>query len=303
MFNHPYFLLMLAPLIWGGHAVIGKLATGDIAPMTLTFLRWVVVLLVLLPIVFPHLKKDRAVIKRHLPVLFAYGCFGFAAFNMLNYTALHHTTALNVALVQAAIPMIILLLNFVIFRQRLFIAQVIGLLLAFIGVLLIITDGSAGKVIEMRVNRGDVLMLIACVLYAGYSIVLRYKPPMSWLSFIFVLGVSALLTATPFMIYEVLHTETPIVWSFSSLIIVLYVSVFASIVGQIAYAKGVSLIGANRAGFALNLVPLFGALMAVVFLGEAFRWFHLAGLLLIMGGIALSERTAKATSQPHKHSK
>ncbi len=292
--NQPYLLLVLAPLIWGGHAVVGKLAVGDIGPITLALLRWGVAFLVLLPFCLPKVRKEWPAIKPHLPLLFFFGIFGFAGFNMLNYIALHYTTALNTALIQAAIPMLILLISSVIFRQRLLGLQIVGLLLALVGVALIVTNGDIFSLLHLSVNKGDALMLVAALMYAAYSLGLRYKPNISWASFIFVLAGAAMITVLPFAIYEIMTTKS-VAFSLSikNLLLIFYVSVLASIVAQIAYAKGVGLIGAGRAGFAINLVPVFGALMAVVFLGEAFYWFHFLGLVFVLGGIALSEKAAK----------
>lgn len=293
MFNHPYFLLMLAPLIWGGHGVVGKIAAADIAPMTLALLRWLSTILILLPFAIPAVKKDWEVIKANLLRLALYGAVGFAAFNMLNYKSLHYTTALNTTLLQAFIPMLILLINWLFFRQALIAVQIIGLLLALLGVIIIISEGRWQTLATLSFNRGDLLMLLACLMYAIYSIGLRSKPDISWLSFIFVLAVAACLTVLPFAGYEMTQQNHVVKLSWKTIFLVIYVSLFASIIAQIAYAKGVGLIGANRAGFALNLVPVFGSLLAVFFLGEAFRWFHLVGLLAVLAGIYLSERLIK----------
>lgn len=297
MLNHPYFLLIIAPLIWAGNTIAGKLATDAIAPMTLTLLRWIVAVLVLLPFVLPGLYRDWAAVRSKLLLLFACGCFGFAGFNMLYYKSLHYTTAINVALLQATIPILILLINWLIYRQRMGGAQLLGVVMAFVGVVLIITNGQVSALLTLSLNYGDLLMLAACLMYAAYSIGLRAKPSIRWGSFIFVLAISALLTVLPFAAYEIAIESQVFVFSFKSLLLVIYVSIFASIISQIAYAKGVSIVGANRAGFAINLVPVFGALMAVLLLGEQFRWYHLASLVLVLGGIALSERSAKQLSQ------
>ncbi len=292
LLNRPYFLLFLAPLIWGGHVVIGKIATVDIAPMTLTLLRWTVALTVIIPFAWHSVKKEWKVIRAYLLLLFICGILGFAGFNMLYYRALELTTALNVALIQAAIPMLILLINAIIFRHRMVLQQIVGLILAFIGVALIVTSGRLQVLSDFSINEGDVLMLLASLMYAIYSIALHYKPSISWMSFIFVLAVSAWITALPFALYEMATREIVFVWSVKSLVLVLYIGILASIVAQIAYAKGIGMIGAGRGGFAINLVPIFGTLMAVVFLDEAFHWYHLTGLVLVLGGIGLSERYA-----------
>lgn len=292
--NNPYFLLILAPLIWGGNAVASKLAVGEIAPMTLVFLRWTVALLVLLPVALPCVKKDWALIKPALGWMVLYGVVGFALFNVVFYIAANYTTAINIALIQAFIPMLILLMNRFFYRQALVPVQIIGLIMAFIGVVLIVTGGDFSLLMRMDFNIGDILMLVAALFYAIYSVGLRYRPAVSWLSFIFVAAFFAFLTAMPFAAYEMLTRQTPVLhFSIKSFFLLVYVGVFASIISQIAYAKGVALIGANRAGFSINLVPVFGVMLAVIILGEKLHWFHLLGLVLVLGGIALSERLRK----------
>lgn len=297
MTNHPYFLLILAPLIWGGNTIAGKLAVGEIAPMTLVFLRWLVALLVLLPFALPQLRRDWGAVKLHWNWFLIYGGLGFSLFNLLFYASANYTSAINMALIQAAIPMLILLINGVFFRQKLTIAQLLGLCMALSGVLLIVVRGDWAVLLAFRFNLGDVLMLLAALCYAVYSILLRHKPMVSWLSFIFISASVALLVALPFAAYEFIQISDGVFKATpKSVFLIIYVAVFASIIAQISYAKGVSLIGANRASVAINLIPVFGALMAVAFLGEHFHWFHFMGLVLVMGGIAISERFAKTVS-------
>ncbi len=290
--QHPYLLLLFAALVWGGNAVVSRLAVGEIAPMTLVLLRWTAALAVLLPVALPAVKKDWAIIRTHWPLLAAYGCCGFAGFNLLYYAAGHSTTAVNIALLQASIPIMILLINGLVFKQGFHLWQMIGLLMALVGVLLIISAGNITTLLDLTLNRGDVMMLIASLMYALYSIGLRYHPDISWVSFIFVLAIAAWLTALPFAVYENLTQAHTFNWSLKSLFLIIYISIFASILAQIAYAKGLKQVGASRGGFALNLVPIFGALLAVAILGERLQFYHLAALALVLGGIALSEKSS-----------
>ncbi|MPV86402.1 DMT family transporter [Ostreibacterium oceani] len=296
MLNRPYLLLTLAPLIWAGNTIAGKLAAPEVSPMILTLMRWAIACSVLLPFAIPSIKREWRTIRVHLPLLFVYGAMGFTAFNLLLYAALNHTSAINVSIVQAAIPMIILLLNLVFFRQRIFILQLLGVVLAFLGVAITATKGDIINTISQGINQGDTLMLIACVLYAAYSIILRFKPHISWMSFIFVLAVCALMVAIPFALYESQHGGFLHINGRSVLILV-YIAIFPSIVAQLCYAKGVELIGASRAGFAINLIPIFGAMLSVIILGEAFRWYHGIGLLLVLCGIAFSEGISRWTEK------
>ncbi len=295
--QHPYLLLTLAPLIWGGNVVAGRLATGEIAPFTLTALRWFIALLWLLPFALPALKTDWSSIRTRWPLLLGYGAIGFAGFNLLLYLSLHYTTAVNVTLIQSAIPMFILALNRLLFKERLKSLQILGIFLAFFGVALVISGGQLNALLQLGVNKGDAMTLLAALLYAVYSLGLKYKPNISWLSFIFVGAFGAFLTSLPFVAYEAATQTQLIRWSGESVLLIIYVSLFASIVAQLAYAKGVSIIGASRAGIAINLVPIFGALLAVLLLKEHFYSYHLLALLLVLSGIALSEYAAGKKSR------
>lgn len=291
---HPYVLLILAPLIWAGNAVVGKLADGLIEPMTLTFFRWSLALLVLLPFVPMHLRQDWALIKSNWGRLAFYGCVGFTLFNVLLYTALTYTSVVNVSIEQACIPILTLLLGALLFKESVSIWQGIGVILAFVGVFLTISGGQFERILQSDLNRGDVLMLLASLAYALYSLALRFKPAISWWSFIFVLACFAWLTSIPFALYEVSQATEPVmVYSWATFAVIVYVGLLPSIVAQIAYAFAVTQIGAAHASFAINLIPVFGVLLAIILLGEALQIYHIVGIILVFTGIGLSEKSRK----------
>lgn len=294
--NHPYLLLLLAPLIWGGNAVAGKLAVGEISPMALTFYRWFFAALVLFPFALPHLKKDFALIKKHFILLFSLGCLGFSIFNLLIYQALHHTTTIKMTIEQAGIPIFILLGNFIFLKMRCTFWQIIGLVIAIFGVITTVSNGNYLTIFKDEINRGDVLMLFASMAYAAYSFGLRWRPQIHWISFIFVLSFCASLFSLPFYLTESSGTN-PLDFSLKGWLLIAYVSVFASIIGQIAYANGVAMIGSNRAGQFINLVPVFGTLLSIVILGEQLHWYHSLGLTLVLGGIILAEKAGKIANR------
>lgn len=292
LFNNAYLLLILAPLAWGGNAVAGKIAAGNWLPFTITSLRWLLVCLLLLPFVYSHLKNERALLVANAPKLFALGGLGLGGFNLLMYLALNYTTAVNVSIEQATMPCFILLLNFILLRQRVMWQQLCGLAIAVAGVWLTTARGHPLQLFESGLNRGDAIMLLACVFYAAYSVGLRWKPAISWHSFMFSLGLSAFLVSLPFTAFELWQRDHPAV-GFSDGLVLTYVVIFPSLLAQVFFARGVELLGANRAGQFINLVPIFGALLAVLLLGESFHWYHGAGLALVLGGITLAERITK----------
>jgi len=286
---NPYTLLTLTALFWAGNAIAGRLAAGVISPVALTFSRWLIAAALFYILARPHLKTDWAVIRSHLPLLFGLGALGFAAFNFGLYWALNHTTAINVTIEQSAMPVLIILANYLFFSQRITRLQALGVLLTIGGVLVTATRGAPLAVLETGVNRGDATMLLCVLLYGGYTVALRFRPDIHWMSLMFVLTFSAMLFAAPFYVFEVvrhgIEIPGPRAWA-----IIAYTALFPSMLSQLFFIRGVALLGANRAGVFINLVPIFGALLAVVILGEAFELYHLAGLLLVLGGIALAER-------------
>lgn len=292
LFGNAYLLLILAPLFWGGNAVAGKLASHEWLPLSLTCLRWFIVFLVLLPFSWKHLRTDWPVLRKNILVLFLLGGLGMSCFNMSMYVALNYTSAINVGIEQAAMPVFIMLLNFMFLGQRVVHLQILGLILATVGVVVTATHGQPSTFFSGGLNRGDLLMILGSLFYAGYSFGLRWRPDVHWLSFLAALSVTASITALPFAAWE-LNFQDMEFPSAGAWLVIAYVVIFPSILGQLFFARGVELIGANRAGLFINLVPVFGALLAVLVIGEQFRWYHGFGLTLVLAGILLAERTAK----------
>ena len=290
--SNAYLLLILAPLLWGGNAVAGRLAASHWEPFTLTSIRWGIATLILLPFAWRPLIADWPVLKRYWPVLFALGAFGMSLFNLFMYLALKHTSAINASIEQASMPIVIMLLNFVFLSQRVSALQMVGVAVTLIGVLVTATAGEPLSFFRNGLNRGDAIMLLACLFYAVYTFGLRWRPKVHWMSFMWVISVSAFTMTIPFASWELSQApfEMPAIQGW---LIVVYVVIFPTVISQLAYARGVELIGSNRAGLFVNLVPIFGSLLAVLIVGERFQWFHGAGLVLVLGGIALAERNAE----------
>lgn len=291
-FSNPYLLLILTTFFWGGNAVAGKLAVGEISFAALTFFRWLVAFLLLLPFAWPHILNDREQIKRSSGVLFVLGGLGFAGFNLMMYWALTYTSVVNVVIEQASIPALVMLINFVVFRQSVPFWQPVGLVLTLLGVVLTVSQGNPFSLLTSGVNQGDAIMMIAALCYVGYSLGLAWKPAIHWLSFMLFLCGSAVVVSGVVWSYEVFTQGFH--WpSRAALLLILYTGVFPSLVSQLFYARGVELIGANRASLFINMVPIFGSILAIFLLGEAFRWFHMAGLLFVVGGIVLAEQSKR----------
>lgn len=221
------------------------------------------------------------------------GGLGFAMFNALFYLALNHTTAINVVIIQSAMPVVIFLGNFVLFRTGILAAQIVGVVLTIIGVAYMVSTGDVQRLLSLSVNPGDALMLLAVLAYGGYTIALRWRPTLHWTSFLFALSLGALAASVPLAAWEVLAGRAAMPDS-TGWMVVAYAAIFPAILAQIFFIAGIQTIGANRAGLFVNLVPIFGALLSVLLLGEAFRSYHLVALALVLAGITVAERSASA---------
>lgn len=299
--GHPYLLLVLAPTLWGGNIVAGKLAVGQIDPFVLLLGRWAGALLILLTIALPRVSRDWARIRPSLFWLAVYGVLGFASFNVLMYNAARFTAAVNASIEQAAISVLVLLGNFVVFGVRARMLQIVGLAITVVGVVYVATHGDPGRILNLTVNIGDAMVLLACALYALYSLTLRFRPAIHWLSFIFMTAGFAFLASVVFLFtlgggVQILATAIPqttlIGWA-----LVAYVMVFPSILAQLFYARGVGLIGPNRASIFINLLPISGTLLSVLIIGERLEVYHLVAGALVVVGIGLAEWSVRRQTE------
>jgi len=284
-----YLYLVITTIGWGGNAVAGKLAVGHVSPALLTTLRWAVALAVILPFALPHLRREWPAIRAHAGVLIALGMLGFALFNNLLYFALIYTSAINVAIEQAAMPLVIFVASFLLFRQKTTLAQIAGFCISVVGVALVASDGDLSRLLALDINLGDAVMMVAVLSYGLYTVGLHWKPRLHWLSLMSALAIVAFFGSIPFTAFEA-ASGSLILPDLQGWLVVLYAGTIASIASQALYILGNELIGGNRAGLFINLVPIFGTLFAVVILGEDFQLHHFFALALVLGGIALAER-------------
>lgn len=292
MHRQAYILLLLTTLFWGANAVAGKLAVGHISPMLLTTIRWAIALVIMMAIALPQLRRDWPVVRENLLLLLALGAVGFTLFNAVFYTAVHYTSVINVSIEQAAMPMLIFLFNFVLYRLGVSWGQIVGFTLSLLGVAITAAHGDLFSLAQLDINRGDALMLLAIVLYAGYTVALRYKPALHWKSLMLAMCLAAFVTSLPFAAWEILAGDA--VWPDArGWTVAAFTAIFPSILSQSFYIRGVALIGPNRAGLFINLVPIFGTLLAIIFLGEAFHFYHAVAIVMVMGGIWLAEHSGR----------
>ena len=289
LWGQAYVLLILTTLMWGGNAIAGRLAVGEVSPMVLTCLRWVFVVAVMIPLTGRQIVSEWTKISSRWAFTILMGTFGFTAFNGLFYAAAHHTTAVNLTIFQGAIPVLVLLGTVLFFGARVIPLQILGMIVTILGVVLVSVKADLEILKTLSLNIGDVWMLIACVFYAGYTLGLRHRPNIPGLVFFAAMAMVAFISSLPLIGLEIAQGTaqfpTPKGW-----LILLYVAVMPSLLSQIFYMRGVELIGPARAGLFVNLVPVFGALLAVLLLGEPFATYHALGLVLVLGGIWLAER-------------
>ncbi len=289
LYGQAYLLLVLASFFWGGNMVAGRAAVGHVPPITLAVIRWTIAIALILPFAWPHLRRDWPTIRRHMPYLVLLGTTGIAAFNGLVYLGLEQTTAIKAALLQSSQPLLIGLWSFVLFSQVLTGRQFLGIAISSLGVIGIVTEWSPQALLSLDLNGGDLLVFAGAAAYALYSALLRRAPSLHWASFLAVTFAVGLVTLLPFCAWELAQGRT-VTLDGTTVLIGLYVAIFPSIGSFLCYTRGVQLIGPNRTGPFLHLVPLFGTVFAIVILGEELHLYHLASFALIFCGITIAAR-------------
>ena len=292
-----YPILTLTTLLWAGNAVAGKWAVGAVSPQVLTTLRWAFAFALLLVIARRQVAADRDRLAARWPYLLLMGAFGFTIFASLFYAAGTYTTAINVALIQGAVPVFVMLLNFVVRRAPVRAGQVVGAGITLAGVAVAATHGDLALLRSLGFNLGDGLMLTACLVYAGYTVALTARPAVSGLAFFTALALAAFVTSLPPLAAEwalgrSIWPSTAAAWA-----IVAFVALGPSLLAQLSFIRGVELIGPNRAGLFVNLVPVFGAGLAVLLAGEPFAGSDALALGLVLGGILIAETAGRRAAR------
>jgi drug/metabolite transporter (DMT)-like permease len=287
--NQPYLLLSITALCWAGNAVVGKLAAGHIPPATLSFLRWFFAFLIILPLSWRHVAHDWNAIRGKLGIMIALAITGISAFNTMQYWSLEHTQAINTLLLQPTAPLFVAMWSLALFGVRLTAAQAVGILLSLVGVLIIMLRGDLLSLKNIEFNRGDLIFALALLIFGFYSVLSSKRPAIHALSFVaFTFGCGA-ACLIPLFIWE-LYTRPVMELNGANLLTLFYVAVFPSTVAYLCFNRGVALIGANRAAPFFHLVPVFGTVMSIVFLGEHPQLFHFIGFALVLTGVFVASR-------------
>jgi len=286
----PYLLLTLPPLFWASNWIIGRALHSEIPPMAMTFFRWLFAILILAPFARPHDCRDWPVIRAHWKTMVALGALGVGTHNGLSYLGLNYTTATNGVILNSFIPVMIIMLSWLFLRERLTQLQAAGVVISLTGVLTVLCKGSLDALLEFRLNAGDLIIIASMAMWAIYTIGLRWRPPgISMLSFLLAVAVVGDLCVLPLWLGE-MALGRYIVWSWTNAAALVAVATFSSVLAYILWNRGVEAVGANVAGLFVHLMPVYGVVLAWLFLGERMAAFQVAGIALILAGIWVTSR-------------
>jgi drug/metabolite transporter (DMT)-like permease len=291
-FGNAYLLLILTMLFWAGNSVVARGIHESVPPMALAWLRWTIASALILPVAWPQLKRDAAIIRANIPMLLLLGTIGAGTFIALYYYGVSKTSAINALVINSAVPILIPMATFAMYREQITRFQALGIGVSLIGVLVVLFKGDLGVLASLDLNIGDLWVLASMAVWSVYTALLRKQPPIHWISFAAISFVVASLVNLPLFIIEATWFRQMHLTG-GAIAAIIYVSTLPSLVSQILYIRGVELIGASRAGVFMHLVPMFGAIMAILFLGEILHLYHLAGFALILGGVYVAARPEK----------
>ena len=290
-----YIMLVCATLFWAGNFMVGKFAyLTNIPPMSLVFYRWSLVWIILLPFTFKEIIKSKEIILKNLPLLLFLALTSVGLFNSFTYLSLVHTQVINASLFNTAIPAIIILLCFIFKIEKTNKYQILGLIISVLGILSIITRLNLEIILSLNFNKGDLIMIGGVITWGLYSSFLKRKSfTLPLLTLVHVLCSFGLIFIFPQFIYEFSQGQR-IDFNIDLFYILIFLALFPSIGSYYCWAGAVSIIGANRAGIFLSLIPLFSTIMAIFFYKEEFQFFHLIGAILIILGLFLSNMEIKS---------
>ena len=286
----PYLLLTLTVFFWSGNWITGRALYHDVPPMALTFFRWLFALAILAPFALRPVARDWPVIRAHWRTMVLLGAIGIAFHNALAYLGLNFTTATNGVILNSFIPVMIIAIAWLFFGERLSAVQLAGVGISLTGVLAILSRGSLDTLVAFRLNIGDIFVILAMAMWSLYTVLLRRRPPgIDVVSFLFVLVVIGEACMLPLWLAETLLFR-PMVWTPATFLAIAGVALFSSVLAYVFWNRGVDAVGPQVAGLFVHLMPAFGAILAWLFLDERLELYHVAGIALILAGIALTTR-------------
>ncbi|WP_122893589.1 DMT family transporter [Arcobacter peruensis] len=285
-----YFIyLTLAVLFWSGNFVFGRMVSSEIAAIELSFFRWFFVFLILLPYLIYRSKHIMKFFKKDYLILMIFGIIGVAGFNTFLYLGLKTTTATNALLINSSIPIMIIVLSAFILKTTITKIQGLGIILSTLGVIFLILKGSIENIINLHFTHGDLWILFACVNWALYTVLLKYKPKeLNALDFLSITVFIGIIVLSIVYFYAGYSFDLAVFENDKVLYSLIYMVVFPSLLSFYFWNTAIVEIGASRAGQFTHLMPIFGAILAFIFLGERLEMYHVFGILFIALGIYLS---------------
>ena len=284
-------MLTLCAFFWSGNFIVGKFATlYEVPPLTLNFFRWLIVWIILIPFTFRDILKNTEIIKKNFYPILLMSITSISVFNSVVYYSLNFTQVLNGALMISIIPVLIIFISFIFKTEKVNFSQILGLILSVTGVAIIVTRLDFAKLINLDLNKGDLWLLVAMFSWAIYSTMLRtHKTGLEYLSFISVIVSIGLIFLLPQFLFE-FNNHQIIRFNIPVFLITGYVVLFAGLGSYILWNKAVVIVGPNKAGIFLHLMPVFSSFMAIFFLNEKLMNFHVIGAIIIIIGIYLSSK-------------
>ncbi|MGZ5033807.1 MAG: DMT family transporter [Usitatibacter sp.] len=295
----PYLLLSLTSFFWSLNWVIGRAIVGHVSPFTLAFIRWVVAVAVMMPFAWPQVRAHWPAIRAHWRTLAWLGFWGTGLHNVFAYVGLQYTTATNGVILNSAIPIMIIVLGWLVYRETITRMQALGVGISLAGIMAIITRGDPAVLAALSLNKGDLIVLAGMVFWAAYTVFLRMKPAgIPGLAMLACCGCVGVLLLLPLSLFELLFQGGHAEFTPATIAAMLYVGIFPSFVGYVFWNRGVAEVGPTVAGIFLHLMPAFGALLAWLFLDERIHLFHIVGIALILVGIALTTHGHRVVPEP-----
>ena len=295
----PYLLLSLTALFWSLNWVIGRAIAGHVTPFALTYIRWLVAVAVMLPFAWPAIRAHRETIRRDWKMIAWLGFWGTGLHNVFAYAGLQYTSATNGVILNSSVPVMIIVLGWLIYRDTISRVQALGVAISMTGVLAILTRGDPSVLASFELNKGDLIVVIGMVFWAAYTVFLRHKPVgLPGLALLACCAVVGVIILTPLVAIEMMFFGGHVEITPATIAAMVYVGVFPSFVGYIFWNRGVAEVGPNVAGIFMHLMPVFGSLLAWMFLGERIQLFHIVGIALILAGITLTTRGKRAEPEP-----
>jgi|TARA_B100000959_G_scaffold78669_1_gene83492 drug/metabolite transporter (DMT)-like permease len=289
--NLAYFLLILTTIFWSGNFIVGKAASlYQIPPFSLNFYRWFFAGLILFPFTFKELIDKKKYILKNIGFFIILGILSITIFNSIVYYSLYYTQVISGVLMISTIPVWIIFIASILNIEKTNVFQIIGVSFSLVGVIFIITKADLNLIKNLNFNKGDLSMIVAMFAWAAYSALLKKKKyEISQLALLQVVIISGLIFLVPIYFIE-MNLGHLIVLGQPFYLTLSYVVIFPGLLSFFFWIKGISIIGANRAGIFLHLMPIFGAIMAMIIFDEKFMYYHLLGAIFILAGITLSNK-------------